>query len=101
MIGDVLASAYCEKCNTLFRIERTQLTGRTGPFLYCPLCGTQGIQLTSDLSPKEYWDALGEDYGMPAELMQEIFHTWDTSQHATLREHIDSLREEALRGVAS
>lgn len=101
MISDIMASAYCENCNTLFRIERTQLSGKTGPFLFCSLCGSQGLQLLPDITPDEYWQQLSTEYGMDADLMQEIFNTWDTTRHSTLREHIDSLREEALHGVAS
>lgn len=101
MISDIMVSAYCEKCNTVFRIERTQLSGKTGPFLFCSLCGSQGLQLLPDISQDEYWQQLSDEYGMEPDLMREIFNTWDTTQHTTLREHIESLREEALRGVAS
>lgn len=96
MISDVMASAYCDGCNTLFRLERTQLTGKLGPFVFCPLCGHRGISLHPDITPDEYWQILAKEHGMPAELMQEIFQTWDTSQHHTLREHIDALRKDAM-----
>lgn len=99
MISDIMASAYCEHCSSLFRVERTPLTGRTGPFIFCPLCGSPGITLSSAITTDEYWEALGREYGMPADIMREIFNTWNTSEFATLREHIESLQREVLEGV--
>jgi hypothetical protein len=96
-----MVAAYCEHCNTIFHIERTSLTGRVGPFLFCTLCGKRGITLLPDITPDDYWTQLGREYDMPPELMQEIFQTWDTSKHRTFREHVESLRAEALSKVAS
>lgn len=50
---------------------------------------------------QDYWEILGESYGYPADLIKQVYDSWDPREHRNFGDFVAELKEEIATGVGA
>lgn len=61
---------------------------------YCPMCGSEAEIV--DYDNEAYWSLLAKHYGMPADILREIYKIWNRDEHNRFIDFVKAFKAEAL-----
>jgi hypothetical protein len=89
-------SIFCKDCSNHVRIWQegpATTTRQDRQFRHCPLCGGTNLTERIDLEV-DYWEVLGEHYGLPASVVKQIYDAWEPTECRNFGDFIAQLRAE-------